>query len=548
MIRGLQPVLLVYDTNFREYDLSNLLISVTINKSTEVIVPTMQVTLVPSLEGKLTTITQNRIIAEIKKKVKLNSVISLKMDSSFKKHSFLGFIDHVYESIVSQNNSTSRALVLNCSMMLPKMLLRDTIVNSPALATNAKIKSELGDRVEFFDWMRGMENGKSPFAGTPEDAVKWILDNIPATNTNMGDNNNPKRFFNPKIKDIYGKSVLDFHFLEGELLFDKSLSVFSGPIIKYIYSAIDRPFYEVFFDTTTGEDGLPYNTMVIRPKPYSYKDYKQPFESKALSNWYYWEDLHTVEISSEERITENLGINDYELKNFFSLNFVNSLIASASSNLGKFGIQFPVVNLESIKRYGLRALYRQSTLIDYDKIKEEYNTAIKNYVDGKGHIKSIDELLRNVRYKKEGSSHLAYLFEKREKLVEWHAFPFYESGQIKVIGDEKHKLGSKLVYTDKQYYDMENDEVHTGVEYYVRGITEHFRYGSFYTQTLRLVHGAPEGLPVKWLNEKRPDFISIDKIETNKTEPVNTVLDDSETIKKRQERIANIKKTPKIIS
>ncbi len=545
MVRKIQPILLVFDTKSGETDLSGLLMSVTIKKGTDILVPTMQVTLNPSIHGRLSTeITHNKILAELKRKVKLNSVISLKMDSKLKKHSFLGFIDHVYESVNSYNNTTSRSLVLNCSMMLPKMLLRDEIVNSPQLAANNRIKTELKDRVEFFTWARGLTNGKSPFAGKPEDAVKWILDNIPATNTDMGDKTKPKKFFNPRVRDIDGKQVLDFNFLEGEYLFDPNLSVFSGSIINYIYAAIDKEFYEVFFDTTTGEDGLPYNTMVIRPKPFSYKGYNPPIESKNLSNWYYWDDLHTVEMSSEERITENLGINDFELKNFFSINFVNSFIASASSYLGKFGIQFPIVNLESIKRYGLRSLYRQSTLINLPEIIEKYNKALNEAIKNNRSIKPIDRLTAEEEYKGKGSV-LNYLLEKREKLVEWYAFPFYESGQIKVIGDEKYKLGAKLIYHDKQYYDMENDEVHTGVEYYITGITETFRYGGNYIQDLRVLHGAPKGLPERWLNEHRKNFESVDKIDYDKNEQKNFLLDDSETIKRRTERVEKLRQSVK---
>lgn len=500
----IQPEVHLFSPQDNFFDLSGFVQAVRIKTDTNTPVATMQVTLNPARDGTLKdNVTHNRILNYLHKKIKLQSVITAKIDETKKKHTFLGFVDHKYESIYSFGNSTQRTLVLNCSLLLPKLLLRDNIINAPVLVVNEKIKKELGERVQFFGWMRGLTpDGKTPFAGKPEDAVKWILDNIPATNTNMGNELKPKTFFDPKKNDVDGKSLLDFNFLAGEFLFSPQLARFSGPILNYIYSCIDQAFYEVFFDTTTGEDGLAYNTMVIRPKPFSFKNYESPVSSKTIANWLYFEDLHEISVNSGVRLQENLGVNDYELKNVFSLNFLNSLIGSASSYLGKFGLQFPMVNIESIKRFGLRDLTLTSTLINIGKVIEEYNENIK---DGG---KPIDAIVA------EGDSDLLqYMLEKREKAFEWFGFPYFENGQLMIPGNENIRIGKRLFYEDKEYFFEEDQTVYQGVHYYIGNVLHDFAFGSFFKTTLGLSRGTPKDLAANWLTETRKKLVSVDTLE-----------------------------------
>ena len=505
----IQPEVHIFSPQDNFFDLSGFVQAIRIKKDVNTPVATMQVTLNPARDGSLKdNVTHNSVINFLHKKIKLQSVITGKIDENNKKHTFLGFVDHKYESIYSFANSTQRTLVLNCSLLLPKLLLRDNIVNAPVLSTNEKIKKELGERTQFFGWMRGLTpEGKSPFAGKPEDAVKWILDNIPSTNTNMGNDLKPKTFFDPKKKDIDGKSLLDFNFLTGEFLFSPQLARFSGPILNYIYSCIDQAFYEVYFDTTTGEDGLAYNTMVIRPKPFSFKNYTSPVTSKVIDKWLYFEDLPEIKINKEIRLQENLGINDYELKNLFTLNFLNSLIGSASSYLGKFGLQFPVVNIESIKRFGLRDLTLTSTLINIGRVIEQYNGKIK---DGG---KPIDAITAG-----EDNNLLQYLLEKREKVVEWFAFPYFDSGQLMVVGNENYTIGQRLFYEDKEYFYEDTDTVYQGMHYYINNVFHDFSFGSFFKTTLGLSRGTPTDLAAEWLNTNRPKMVSINKFD-NPAEP-----------------------------
>lgn len=529
----IQPEAIVYDINFERHNISEFIHSVRIVKDVDMAVSRMTMILNPSSSKKLKTpVTHNKIIAYIKTILRLHQIITVKIYDKSSKHNFLGFIDHVTESVVKDNNSTSRSIVINCSKLLPKLLVRDNIVNSPVLAVHPKIKEEFPNRTQFFGWMRGLnESGVSPFVGKPEEAVKWILDNVVATNTNVGNEKAPKTFFDSKKKDYQGKSLLDFTFLEGEYLFNPNLARFSGPIINYIYQCIDRQFYEVFFDTTTGEDGLAYNKMVIRPKPFSYKDYDNPIQGN-VSNWLYFDDLEEYKIDSSEIIRENLGISDYELKNFFTMNFANSLIGSASSYLGKFGLQFPIVNMDSIKRYGLRDLTMTSNLINTDSIIQKYNEGVKE--NGKK-FKSIDELTST-----EENNNLTYLLSKREKGVEWFGFPFFESGQITIPGHNDITIGKVLNYTDKLYKVQDEDKIIEGVKYYIKGITEDFVYGSHYTKTINVVRGAPEGVVPRYFNLYRSKYLSIDNLEAAKEEVDNKAVEDETIYNNRAEAKSKI--------
>src|SRR5690606_8278755 len=76
-------------------------------------------------------------------------------------------------------------------------------------------------------------------------------------------------------------------------------------------------------------------------------------------------------------INEQLGTSDFELKNLFQVYFNTSIIGSANSHLGKFGYQFPVVNLESVEKFGLRDLVVSSFLLNIDDVRDSYNKAQK---------------------------------------------------------------------------------------------------------------------------------------------------------------------------
>jgi hypothetical protein len=502
MIRSIEPLVEVYN-EFGYQNISEFISSLRIQTSVKSPVGIAVLTINPSATSGLpTSLIHNAILNEAQRKLKLNSIVSIKIDNSSKRHSFLGRIDNIYPRISADGNSTRRELIVNCSMLLPKLLMRDEIINFPLIKDMPGAKQKLGaERVEFINGMRGNipAEGINVFqGGKPEVAVKYIIDNCVATNTDVligasGSKVLAKSFFNPKKAEIF-----KFNFLSGEQLYNPMLSVFAGPLLNYIYQCIDTEFYELFFDTETGEDGFAYNTMTIRSKPFSFSEYKPQHGTgsyKVVRGWIDFDQLDSVTKTSEQRLNDTTGISDYELKNSFSVNFQQSILAPANSLFGQLGPLFPLINFDNIKKYGLRHYQAQSTIVNFEKSREEYNKNVKD---------SSPQDLAKVAGRDGGE--LDYLFDKREKLFEWYAYPFFESGAITWVGDENLKIGQNLVYEDKEYLQPDDEKVYRGVEYYVDTVIHEFAYGRFFKTTTELSRGAPAGVAAKWLNKNRGDF------------------------------------------
>ena len=319
MIRRIEPLVEVWNTVGYQ-NISEYISSIRIQNSVDVPVGRMDLVINPSATSSLpTSIIHNAILNEAQKRLKLNSIISAKIDKNSKDHSFLGRIDNIYPRISSDGNSTRRELVVNCSMLLPKLLLKDDIINAPLLQELPAVKQVLGtDRLQFLGWSRGAkkEGGGNYFAGKPKDAIKFILENCVATNTTVvagrtqGGNLIAKSFFDPKKSEIF-----KFSFLEGETLFNPSLTTYSGSILQYIFECIDPDFYEIFFDTETGSDNLAYNVFTIRPKPFSFSDYVPQHNDsnsyRVVRGWLNFDELDSVIKTSEQRLSDQTGISDF---------------------------------------------------------------------------------------------------------------------------------------------------------------------------------------------------------------------------------------------
>lgn len=538
MIRKIEPLVEIWN-EFGHQNISKYISSIRIQNSVDTPVGKMDLVINPSTTSSLPVgLIYNALINEAQKRLKLNSIISAKIDKNSKDHSFLGRIDNIYPRISADGNSTRRELVVNCSMLLPKLLLKDDIINAPLLQELPEVKKVLGtDRLQFLGWSRGAkkEGGGNYFAGKPEAAIKFILENCVATNTISldGDPTSPsglsvKSFFDPKKAETF-----KFTFLEGETLFNPSLATYSGSILQYIYECIDPDFYEVFFDTQSGSDGLAYNVFYLRPKPFSFSDYVPQHNDsnsyRVVRGWINFDELDSVTKTSEQRLSDQTGISDFELKNSFSCNFLLSLVASANSYLGHFGIQYPIVNLKSVQKYGWRHKQLVSRLINFDLTKAKYNEKIESRTDFNDIAKELAD--ENGGWGKE----LDYQFDKREKGLEWYAYNFFESGTITWVGDENLKIGKRLIYEDKEYLDPEDEKIYRGVEYYIRSVSHEFSYGRFFRTTTELTRGAPAGVVARWLNRNRKDFtgptpkdyqakinqtVTIDKVELDKIDDV----------------------------
>ncbi|OGU56949.1 MAG: hypothetical protein A2V66_10775 [Ignavibacteria bacterium RBG_13_36_8] len=521
------------------YDLSEYAQGMTIQKTLNNPASAFNITLNPSLttQGKF-TLSAARMFNQLKKLIDLNDIIAGKLDRRSRHYSFLGFVSNPYEGLSTVNNQTSRSWVIDGSLVLPKLLIKDDIVACPQLATLPEITNDpiLSKRAKFFAWTRGdiyFFNGLmypnlsnfisrpapdyvnqptvpgppnnyvnrpteltkgTVFVNTPQKIIEWILNEAVATNTEIFIDKTAKSLFpGPKsgIKDIDSKPILNFQFLDGEFIYGEILTKFSGPLINYIYECLDKDFYEVFFDTVTGEDGLPYNNMIIRTKPFTNKDIDQ---SSFFTGWTNWEDLDTIKLNPEDILRINTGKSDYELKNFFKVNYNKVLV---SRIMGEFGLNYPVLNINSIKKYGLRALNVNSTIVvDLSKLKEKHNKKLKT-----DDPETFSELLAS------GDEELiSGLLEKRDKIKEWYAFPYYESGPIQTKLNEAISIGKRIELPEYEYYNPFDKKIYKGCKFYVNEVKHSFQWGQFAQTELNVTRGHPDGVVKAWFDHPDNKF------------------------------------------
>ena len=335
------------------FDASRYAYSINLLNDVDGVLATARLTFTSAIGPAGLNIGHNQFYNLMKIKLAVGSIITIKMDSKNIKPDFLGMIDRIYESKIADSSSVGRTVNINCSLLLPKMLIKDSIPNSPVLSSDdTYLKDKIGEqRLKFWTYLRGANIDKKedyPFNKAPIEGIKWVLKNMPGTNID----NSPFRetiaaMIDSNATDEDYLPFFNFKMLNSEIMFDPSSSVFFGTVYEYIRKFLDNYFYEMFFDTVKGRNGAAYNSMTIRTKPYTYRDL-----DNAGQNWQHWEDLDTVVFNSKYRTREELGTDEFDLKNFFSTTYTSSLIANQDTALGKLGVMFPIINLESIKEYG----------------------------------------------------------------------------------------------------------------------------------------------------------------------------------------------------
>ncbi len=513
MQRSIEPEVKIYHT-LGVVDLGAYARTIIIKKSIRNPVHSCQVTFDVSLdvEGQFFALSADKL-GMLRKLLRKNMPIAVKINKRAKKYKFVGLIDHIVETQQSENRNTGRQIVINCSLLLPKILIRDTIINAPQLQILFQKHPEifpdelsreiLSKRAEFFGWERGRPSDNEPskelpFAAYPEAAIKWILDNTIATNTTVLNYNglviSPKSFLGGSTEtDVNNKPLWDFSFLKREKLFHVDLSRYTGTIFNYILSCLDQGFYEVFFDSTSTKSGEPRNKMIVRPKPFTYKDV-----NASDNKWVFWENLEAIKINRSFVKNEALSQSDFEIKNVFRVYFQNSLLAAPNSEAAQLWLQFPIINIDSMIKYGVRELAIPSTVVNFEDFYKGYNDAIDN-----------DKIALSIGAKDDEA--ITMITEKRDKVLEWYAFPHYESGQITVIGGD-YDIGKKLFFEDKIYFDEEEGKEYQGVEYYIEETVDHYSVGRDWTTLLSVSRGAPISLVPKWFTKNKGNFIKIDNL------------------------------------
>lgn len=461
------------------FDASRYTYSINTYNDIDGVLATAKLTFTSAIAPAGLNIGHNQLYNLMKVKLAVGSIITVKIDSKSIKPDFLGVIDQLYESKTADSGSVGRTVNINCSLLLPKMLVKDSLPNSPMLAMDKEIGKVLGEeRIKFFQHLRGAQAKDYPFAGRPINGIKYVLKQTPGTNIiNSSLKQTIANIIDNDSKDSDGVPVFNFNMLTTEWLFDPSLSGFFGTIYEYVKKFLDQYFYEMFFDTVTGEEGQVYNSMTIRTKPYTYGD----LDKKWSSNWQHWEAVDTIRFNSKYRTREDLGTNDFDVRNFIHTTYSQSLIANPESTIGLFGVMYPILNFESIQKYGLRELGVTSTNLNVRFLADEKKKAIE-----KGEKTTLTDEDMN------------WLLEKRDKVFYWNCCnELLENGRITAIGNSEYRIGRKLFYEDKEYYYPYDDFIEngkakhnfTGVEYYIKSVNHTWTYGSEWMTNMTLIRG-----------------------------------------------------------
>ncbi len=550
--RSIKPEVFTYSKGGKKEDLSDYVQSITIDNSLDRPIATMQITFNFAM-GKKLHLSSNQLLSFVNKKVHIYGLITCKIDRTSLHPDFVGIVRQKYPSVSVSVGSSSRSLTVNASLAIMHTLFRDSLPNAPVLQNNEIVKNVLGEaRTQFFLYLRGSEKGNSPFVDSrPETAVRWILENAVSTNiypyqpevtfkTLLGIDKGKglRQLVSKSDRTKLGDYIFNLQFLKNESLFDPTLSIYYGNIYKYIQRCLDPAFYEMFADSVTGEDGKYYNKFTIRPRPFSYLDVDIDKPGVLANLWTHWEELDTLIFDTSYRIREDIGMNEGEIKNFIHLVNTLSLLTPAGSDAAMYGTMFPIINLDSIKKYGVRELNAVSTMLNLDEFAEKFKKA--------------QEESSSLKVGDFTKGDLAFILEKRNKIWEWFGFPFFESGSMTVLGHSDYRVGKRLYWRDRNYIFPETQKAYKGVYYYINKVRHTYRYPEYWTTTLGLTRGQPKNLVIDYLRELETKkdkngnklLIKIDDL----SNPLGSTIGSKETKEVREKRQDIFEKTNETVS
>lgn len=207
---------------------------------------------------------------------------------------------------------------------------------------------------------------------------------------------------------------------------------YQGTLYNFFKELIDEPFGQMYFEV---KDGDPY--FILRETPFNEKQWK------ALQLW---------QVTDEELVGIQVSRNDIETYTLFSVGDA-SMTGTLDGTLGAK----PLVYEPYLKKYGIRRLHRYS-----------------NYVE-----QSLDKIQQ---YTKD--------------LFNWNVMnPSYYSGTVVVRGDNRYKVGDRLLVS---YTDVDTDKNGKRIpnkrelEFFIEGVQHEFVNFSHWKTRLSVTRGLPQ--------------------------------------------------------
>lgn len=456
-------------------------------------------------------------ISLIKKIIRPQQVVSIQMfpedgideqgNETFVEETFIGLIDIIHQNENYEGGQPSISYQFSAAGLLGKILTKEAIVGSQVLAVlnNPELTQILGQKwSDFFRGVRGLtETGTNVFIGNPDPstAIKFILRNAVRFRKFLAikpDGSGQLVDFDAGTSNEESiKQILDMKALKYEYLFGPELSVYTGTIWNYILRTLDTRFYETYIDTTPfkKEGASTYQTrekLVIRPIPFSYRFMEKVYEKDEIDRrldegWIYWEELQvTGEFNRSDVLSTDLSCSDSQHFNWFTMQYNNTMLAPPGSGISVFGYSSPLINPQGIMEFGLREMnYETKNPFNFKELQDSINKA-----------KADD---KPAQFSKEGESVLTLnLQSKKNRVMEWHSFPYYEYGQVTVNGNRNIRIGTKIRLLQQEYcYTLKNAggsiETYSGIgmEYYVTLVEHSYTVGRDTRTRITVQKGIP---------------------------------------------------------
>ena len=447
------------------------IISISTQKSIDTFVGTGEIRIIPNLGSQQTGISNQ--IDEWYSNIDLMDVLNLTIEPVTEKQPhwlFKGCVDQCFRSKTQMNNSTNRGVVIRFSDLLSKLLAKDELaflaplifsesgnktvamdLNEPRLIKTENTPDGLftRDRLAFLSGYCGKgynnETKQNIFVGgTIDEAVKYILKNMQGTQIKIIRNGVETDVTN----EIMGSVSISTDPLDAIWKID--LTDFQGTIYEMLMNVIDQQFYELWIETIQDK-----STLFLRRKPFLKEDWDQV-------------QYHTIE--DDEIMDERLGISDYETKSVFRCFNDLEIFGSQSSFAGRYGYNFPLLNANAVRKFGLRQMNGHSTVVNTrDMIERNINPD-----DATDDCNTIDFLQSTIT-------------RKRNMLYRWYGYPYFETGQLRIRGNQNIRIGHRVFLPDKRTRSGK-----LGMMLYVAGVNQNYSIFQPFQTSLNVVRGQAE--------------------------------------------------------
>lgn len=391
----------------------------------------------------------------------------------------LGLIDGITEHKMRGGDQLSYAYAIHGTHIVSKALLRDNVLLSlleeqaaqpffdhlskvigadhPVLAS---LRSSLGPTAGGSD--NEADKNVALFSGkTPQEVVEWAIARIPTMVFPMlahaaGGSGKIGEYVDTS------KSVTTWN---DQRIYTEQPASYNGNLLGFLRTVVEPDFYEIFTSTVPNGTDLPKVVLVIRPKPFddAAAEVAPVTEETGLT----WRDLRTMvegkphhEIPGELIHEMSAEMSDANAFAFYCVSSAHELMGNDEQ--AAEGLRFPLLDTYTLTTFGSQSMEPRLQLLS-----PSFEEKVAGTVD------YVDEIPSAAR-------------EFRNRLFNWYRLnPFFQTGMVKVDGDDNYRAGDKLWFPDHWHpYSLQ-----PGMFAYCTNVQWDWMIGAEYISTMRYERG-----------------------------------------------------------